>query len=235
MKRLWQRYAERINGAKLRERVLVFAACALALVALLNLALIEPALTKDRRLSREIGQRQAEIGKIQEEIKKVALGRKAEPDKEVLGRLDAIKRRTLEVEEKVSREQRNLVPPEQVGALLEEMLSRNRKLLLVEMKTLPVVNLAQRSIEGAKPAAITQAPKAPAAAAPVAGGNVYRHGVEITLTGGYMDLLSYLKDLEKLPRQMYWGQLDLRVLEHPQLSLKLSVFTLSLDPAWLVV
>ena len=55
------------------------------------------------------------------------------------------------------------------------------------------------------------------------------------MTGSYLDLLAYLKDLEKLPNQMYWGKLDLTVAAYPQVTLKLSVYTLSLDPAWLVV
>ena len=55
------------------------------------------------------------------------------------------------------------------------------------------------------------------------------------MSGTYLDLLAYLKDLEKLPSQMYWGKLDLNVAAHPQVTMKLSVYTLSLDLAWLVV
>ncbi len=240
MKALWHRYRERIDAATLRERVLVFGACALVIVALLNALLIEPALAKHRRLTLEISQRQSEIGKIQLEIKKVVLGRGAQPDKETLARLADIKRRMKDVEDKLAREQKNLVPPDQVGAMLGEILSRNRKLLLVEMKSLPAANLAPRPAAGQPVAA---APAAPAAAiAQTAQGStastpvgIFRHGVEITVTGSYLDLMSYLRDLEKLPRQLYWGQFDLTVVEHPQLRLKISVFTLSVDPAWLIV
>jgi hypothetical protein len=48
-----------------------------------------------------------------------------------------------------------------------------------------------------------------------------------------------LRDLEKLPRQMYWGRLELVSSVLPQgrshVTLKLSVYTLSLDLAWIVV
>ncbi len=243
MKELWHKYRERIDAATLRERVLIFGACALVMIVLLNALLIDPTLAKHRRISLEISQRQAEIGKVQLEIKKVVLGRQVQPDKETLARLADIRRRTKEVEDKLAREQKNLVPPDQVGAMLEEILSRNRKLLLVEMKSLPVANLAQRSASGQPAVAAPARPAVPApvAAPPAPGGaeavgpGVFRHGVEITVTGSYLDLMSYLKDLEKLPRQLYWGQFDLSVVDHPQLRLKIAVFTLSLDPVWLVV
>lgn len=235
MKELWHKYRERIDAATLRERVLIFGACALVMIALLNVLLIDPALAKHRRISLEISQRQAEIGKVQLEIKKAVLGRQAQPDKETLARLADIRRRTKEVEDKLAREQKNLVPPDQVGAMLEEILSRNRKLLLVEMKSLPVANLS-RSATG-QPAVTAPARQTPPAlgGAEAVGPGVFRHGVEITVTGSYLDLMSYLKDLEKLPRQLYWGQFDLSVVDHPQLRLKIAVFTLSLDPVWLVV
>lgn len=235
MKPTWQRYAARIDAASLRERILVFAAGALAVIALLNFLLVEPSLAKQRRLSQEIRQRQVEIARIQEEVRKLALGRQAGPNQAMLAQLEEMKRRALEMERRLEQEQRNLVPPEQVGALVEEMLSRNRKLSLVEMKSLPVVDLAPGATQATKPAASKPAENRSGGAVLRADAHLYRHGVEITVTGGYMDLLGYLRDLEKLPKQMYWGQMDLRVVEHPQISLKLSVFTLSLDPAWLVV
>ena len=240
MKRLWKRYVERMDAASLRERVMVFAATAVALVALLNAALIEPQLTVQRKLAREITLRQGEIKTLQEQLQKVALARQADPDKLNRDKLETLKRQVSEIEAKLVVEQRKFAPPEQVGKLLEEMLSRNRKLQLVDLRTLPVATLSRFAGESEKPAAQKPAADKPAAqkpapGTPAAGGQIYRHGVEITVSGSYLDLLEYLKDLEKLPSQMYWGRLELSVAAHPKVNLKLSVYTLSLDPAWMVV
>ena len=35
---------------------------------------------------------------------------------------------------------------------------------------------------------------------------VFKHGVQLTLRGNYLDLLQYVKALESLPQQMYLGQ-----------------------------
>ena len=238
MKRLWKRYVEKVDGSTLRERLMIFAAVAVALIALLNAALIEPQLAVQRKFSRDIVQRQGEIKALQEQVQKVALARQADPDKENRGRLDALRRQVTEIEAKLAVEQRKFAPPEQIGSLLEEMLSRNRRLQLVDMRTLPVASLSKTAGEPDKPAAQKPAAQkpAPGTPAPLAiGGQIYRHGVEIRVSGKYMDLLAYLSDLEKLPSQMYWGRMELSVATHPQVTLKLSVYTLSLNLAWLAV
>lgn len=230
MKQLWKQYADRIDGATLRERVMVFAAAVVILVLLMNSLLIEPQLARQKQLARDIAQRQQGIQALQQQLAKLAGERRANPDEAERARLTDARKRLAGIEAKLVEEQHKFAPPEQIGAILEEMLSRNRRLKLVDMRTLPVAPLeaaADKAAAGAKPA---QA-KPPAAKQ----GQVYRHGVELTVTGTYLDLLAYLKALEKLPSQMYWGKLDLSVAAHPQVTLKLSVYTLSLDPAWMRV
>jgi len=252
VKQLWQRYVQKVDGISLRERVMVFAVLAALLIFVLDAALISPQLAKQKRLSREVAQRQGEIKKMQEQLQQAALARQANPDEAVRRQLESLRQRIAETEAKLADEQRKFVPPEQVGALLDQMLSRNKRLQLVDMRTLPVANLADPAPapgEAAKPAApkpaaaaeksaaVAEKPAAakPAAKPPSAGSQIYRHGVEITLSGNYLDLLAYLRDLEKLPTQLYWGRVELSATAPPLVTLKLSVYTLSLDLSWLVV
>ena len=239
MKRLWKQYVERIDAASVRERVMIFAAAVVVIVVALNALLIEPELAKQKRASKEIAQRQAELKALQSQLEAMTAVRRADPDQAERLRLEDLKKRLGEVEAKLVQEQRKFAPPEQIGTILEEMLSRNRKLSLVDMRTLPVSALtpgADKPAAGKPPPDKPAAEKPAAAAQPAAGpGQIYRHGVELTVTGSYLELLAYLKDLEKLPSQMYWGKLDLSVAAHPKVALKLSVYTLSLDRAWLRV
>lgn len=242
IKRLWQQYAAKVDAATLRERVMIFAGAAVVLIALLNALLIEPEFIKQRKLAREVAQRQGEVRLMQEQLQKMALARQADPDQAARRQLEKLRRQVAEIDARLAEEQRKFAPPERIGALLEEMLSRNRKLQLVDLRTLPVAALA-RSGEAdksrEKPAAEKPASGASGTSSTsgtsAARGPIYRHGVEITVTGSYLDLLAYLRELEKLPNQMYWGKLDLNVAVYPQVTLKLSVYTLSLDLAWLIV
>jgi MSHA biogenesis protein MshJ len=48
-------------------------------------------------------------------------------------------------------------------------------------------------------------------------------------------LLAYVRDLEQLPTQLYWASLELDAADYPKVAMKLTVYTLSLDRAWLNV
>lgn len=229
MKRLWKQYADRIDAATLRERVMMFAGAVVVIVALLNELLIAPELAKQRRLSREVALRQTEIKALQGQLETLARARGADPDQADRRRLEESRKRLAEIDARLVQEQYKFAPPDRIGPILEEMLSRNRKLALVDMRTLPAAALGSGN---EKPAAEKPGASKPL---PTGAGYIYRHGVELTVSGAYLDLLAYLRDLEKLPSQMYWGKLELKVEKHPQVMLKLSVYTLSLDPAWMRV
>ncbi len=93
-----------------------------------------------------------------------------------------------------------------------------------------------------KMAAVASPPApAPAAAAPAPapsivpkpGSLLYRHGVEITVRGNYLDMIDYMAALEGMPTQLFWGGAKLEVEEYPSSRLTLTMYTLSLDPKWL--
>ncbi|MCG2584557.1 type II secretion system protein M [Massilia sp. TS11] len=83
-------------------------------------------------------------------------------------------------------------------------------------------------------------PTAPAAASAAAKGKeasaeqlLFRHAVEVTLEGNYLDLVAYMQALESMPTQLFWGRAKLDVIEYPNARLNLVVYTLSLDEKWM--
>jgi MSHA biogenesis protein MshJ len=58
---LWQRYAGRLNALTLRERVMVFAAVMVAVVALGYTLAIEPQLVRQKRLATAMLQKHSEM------------------------------------------------------------------------------------------------------------------------------------------------------------------------------
>ena len=224
MKQLWQRYAARIDSASLRERAMIFAAAALVLVTVLESLFIEPQLREQRRLAAEQTQRLAESAKLQAELQKIALSRRNDPNAEARQRIAALREELQNLNLEIVEQQKKFTAPEQMRTVLEEMLARNRKLRLLDLKTLPPATLSDaKAQEGSKN------PGSPAERL------IYRHGLEITLSGTYLDMLSYLTELEHLPTQVYWGSMDFSVAEYPNATLKLVVYTLSLDRAWMTV
>jgi len=143
-------------------------------------------------------------------------------DKQLRGELQDWRQRVNVGAEGLRRFDTTLVRPEQMLALLEQMLPRDGRLKVRELRS-----LGSAEAGAALPGAGTTVP----AAAPSAG--VYRHGVEITLEGSYPDLVAYLQALEAMPQRLLWGGLAMKVERHPQVRMTLKLYTLSLDRGWL--
>jgi len=210
-----KRYAERIDNASLRERALLFAAAALVLVFVMNALLIKPLRDTQRRLGTDLAQRQGELRTVQAELQRLARARDADPDAQNRRRAAELRAELAALEAKVAGEQKRFTSPQRMREVLEEMLERDKRLRLVDLKTLPITDLSASQGQ--------------------AGRRVFRHGVELTLAGSYLDLHAYLKALEGLSTQLYWGRAEMSVTGHPVATLKLTVYTLSFDQAWLVV
>jgi len=226
VKKLWQKYADRIDGTSLRERALIFFAAAFVTIAMVQVFLVAPMQEKQRRLTRDLGQSQSQIRALSEQTQSLVRSRAEDPDVQNRRKLEQLKRRLAELDRAMQGQQARFIDPRRIAGLLEELLTRNRRLQLVGLKSLPVSNLMQA--DAAKAAD-------PKAAKPAAERAIYKHGVELTVKGPYLDLLAYLRELERLPVQMFWSRMDLTAVEYPDSTLKLVVFTLSLDPAWMVV
>lgn len=231
MKRLWQRYAERIDALNLRERILVFSAAMLVLVALVHTLYIDTEVKKERRLTSAIAQKQAEARSLQDQLTKLVTSRGLDPDRAPREKLEEVRRQLAGIESQIATEERKFTAPEQMRMVIEELLAKSRAVQLKSMKNLPTTSIAEaRAQVDGKPAA-QGAPKAVSPSERL----VYRHGIEITVTGTYLSLLGYLADLERLPTQIYWGSLDIDASRYPGHTMRLVVYTLSLDRAWLNV
>jgi len=216
MKGLFKRYAERIDNATLRERVLMFAAAALALVFVVNGLLIKPLSDTQRRVSADLAAAEGEVRVLQAEVQRLARTRDADPDAHNRGRVKELRAEIASLDAKIAEEQRRFTTPQRMREVLEEMLERNKKSIrLVDLKTLPITDLAGTQGKTAR--------------------RVFRHGVELTLAGNYLDLHAYLASMERISTQLYWGKVEMSVPGYPVATLKLTVYTLSFDQAWLVV
>jgi MSHA biogenesis protein MshJ len=232
MKQYWGRLSDKIDGLTLRERGLVFFSLAFVVLGILYTFLIRPALEQQRRITSEVSQRESQIRVMNQQLSLALTNRREDPDAANRRKLEDLKRKLVDVQRSLAERQARLIAADRMAGLLEDLVARNAKLHLLELKTLPPVRL-----EPGAAASASAAPKSGTGGeAPNAGG-VYRHGVELTVQGGYFDLLSYVSQLEKLPAQIVWARVEVSSAdaEYPKVKMKLTLYTLSLDRAWLVV
>ncbi len=231
MKLYWELARSKIDALSLRERAIMFLVAAFLVFTLVNTLLIDPLLVKKAALSAEVVQQQEKMKELEVQVQvmmqeQLRAKREAE-DSPLPARLAELKLKLQEQESYLQSRSDQLVEPDKMAELLKQVLSQNDKLQLVELKTLPASSLVKKSVE--------TRPQSSAAGSVVVQKQIFKHGIQITVRGGYLDMLNYLASLEKMPTQMYWGEISFKVVKHPEAELTLTMYTLSLDETWLTV
>jgi MSHA biogenesis protein MshJ len=224
MKEYWTQLSGKFDVMTLRERVMVLASLIVAMVAIFNFLLLDPLSARKRQMTRELATARTGIATAANAQKLQA----GDPDAVKRAYRDALRKQLAKVDENMKALQKTLVPPDQMAKLLEGMLSRDRGLQLIGLRKLP----ARRFEVPGTPKA-DAAGTAKAATRPERG--IYQHSFELTVQGSYADLANYLARLEKLPWQMFWGKVSVDAEHYPKIVLTLTVHTLSLNKAWLIV
>lgn len=113
----------------------------------------------------------------------------------------------------LAQHQSMLVPARDMQPLLEGLLTQNGQLRLIRMRTLAPEEVKFAPVPGVS---FSQA-------------LLYRQRMEVTVGGGFMEMLAWLRSIEDMPRKLLWDGLTLRHDEAGQLSLTLIVHTFSPD------
>ena len=215
----------------MREKKIVAAATVIVIVMGGYTFWVEPAQLRSAALNKQIAQQKTEMQTLQEQVAGLKSQVK-DPDAPNKAALAEAKGQIAASEQVLRQYDSTLVPAERMPQLLQSLFVRHRGLELVSLQTLPPSPLLGPS--AAKPTEGKPADgKAPAPAAK--GGNIHKHGIEIKMAGNYLDLLAYVAELEGLPQKLIWGRMSLAVTAFPRSELTLTVYTLSLDPIWMVV
>jgi MSHA biogenesis protein MshJ len=234
MKALWIRISARIDAISLRERVMVCAAAiAVALFVIYHLG-IAPLMARQQQLRSNLAQHQARAAAADAEITSRMAAFSVNPDVEAIRQIAELKKQTVALQASLQAVQRGLVPPQKMAALLEQLMRANSKLRTVSLRTLPVSGLSEMTASGKALAAPAQA-QTPAAGARKPRELLYRHGVELVVQGGYLDMLAYMESLQALPSQLFWGRAQLDADNYPTATLTLTLYTLSLDDKWMTL
>jgi MSHA biogenesis protein MshJ len=229
MKRRWLQFTARVEALQPRERIMAFGAAVVVLVFLANTLVFGPLSRKEAALRSSLQQQAITIDGVAADIAGKARAYGNDPNAPLRQRLGELRAETARTSDELRAVQKGLVPPERIAPLLETILRANGRLKLVSLKTLPVTTLADGSTS-------TAASSAPAATPPPVVKSpdlLYRHGVELTVRGSYLDMVDYMHALETLPTQLFWGKAQLDAEEYPNVRLTLTLYTLSLDPKWM--
>ncbi|MDP3086889.1 MAG: MSHA biogenesis protein MshJ [Methylotenera sp.] len=237
LSQFWGAVNSKFDALNKRERWLVFGASTFVAYSLVNALFLSPVLAKKKILSGEVSADQAQIQALQQQITVMNSQEIIDPDaqnKQLIANLQA---NIQSIDSKLEGMQSSLISPDKIPELLRSLLKKNGKLKLIELKTMPATGLLESP--QAQNNTTTTSPEFPETAPSIINktidGIAFKHGVEITVEGRYLDLLDYVSQLENTSWHILWSKAALTT-EHPPVSqLKLTVYTLSLDKTWLSI
>jgi len=198
IKRYWQPIASRIDEMTLRQRGMLFVTLSLAVVALAHMLLIEPVLVKQKALIERSKRDQSQLSAVRAQLESVIRQQETDPEQNALRGLE---QQLATAEKSLATKKEGFAAATRLPGLMKDLLGKGRAVKLESLRVLPGTQLE--------------------------GSPLYRHGVEMTITGTYFELLQYLADLERLPARLLWGSAELRAEQYPEVRLAVQIFTLS--------
>ncbi|RRU74520.1 MSHA biogenesis protein MshJ [Stutzerimonas xanthomarina] len=147
----------------------------------------------------------------------------ADPNRPYRDALDVARTNREQILRSIDEETRSLVSPARMKALLQDLLRRQPHLQMVALQSFstPLELPAPDAAKGAPPAAVS----------------FYRHGLRLTLQGGYFDLLDYLQAVQNSGWRLHWDSLDYHIDEAgpDKARITLELHTLSREAGWVGV
>ena len=232
MSKMLAAWQAKFDALSLRERLMVAIAAFAATYFLVDALLLGSWQRQNAGIKATLLEQRAESARTAAQVQEQQVRAGSHPDALARARIREIEQKIAAIDASLQSSSKQLVPPERMASLLEDLLKGNKRLQLVKLATLPAEALLAR--EPASGAAQAAEPMQAAAEQP-AGQNIFKHGVELTLRGSYFDMLDYLAQIEALPWQMYWGRLRLEARDYNRPMLTLTLYTLSLDKTWLTI
>lgn len=212
----------RLDARAPRERLLLAVTLLAVLTVLWYMLLVEPLNLRRKALEAQANSIEVTVTTLAQEAATIAAGAAQDPDAENLQQKVLLEEEVGQLDERLASLTGELISPQEMLVVLEEMLKRRRQLSLTRLENLPSEPLLEP-------------PTVDSPTEKVQHRNLYRHPLRIELTGSYLETLAYLQSLEQLPRKVYWQDLELSIQEHPQAKITVTVYTLSLKEDWIGV
>lgn len=125
----------------------------------------------------------------------------------------SIKERIERSKQALAQQQAMLISAREMRSLLEGLLIQNGRLQLVSMRTLPPEDVKFAPVPGV---ALSQS-------------MLYRQSMDVSVSGSFIEVLTWLRSVEALPRKLLWDSLALKTNDSGVVTLTLQVHTFSPD------
>lgn len=207
---------EKISALSAREKVLLVATGFVLVVGVLDYFVVQP--VRDQRTSMEIQIDNLKVQQRNFDQQLVELTEQIANDPAMIAEreIEGLDKAIVKSESRLRTFTDTLVSPNEMGAMLRDILDSQKNLKLVELKNLAVAPILSED-ENESNEDI----------------GLFRHPVRLIFEGNYSNTLKYLAKLESMDNRFYWSRFDYQVLDYPTAQVSLSIYTLSTQQWWI--
>lgn len=215
-----------------RERIIVVLALFLIPIYLFAELVFLPAQKEQKQLTTQYQTAKQDVLSLQLQLLELEGALNNDPDQDKRDQIGSLREQITSFDRLLQSNLSGLVPPQQMAAMLRGMVSQHKGLTLISLKNrvpFPLVTTVELSSERGDAVPddeLTLNRKT----APV----LYRHAIEVQLTGSYLDTLHYLHQLQGLSQRLFWDSVDIEMSDrYPSARVMLNVYTLSFQEGWI--
>lgn len=218
---LWLRdLMDRFDQLSLRERIILLVAAVLLIALIWDSIFMNPLDRERKNRLQQVDVLRAEVSGLEQSIETMVAQGADDPDKNRKDEAGKLRAEIVDLDHRLEGATAGLIAPKEMTQVLEQVMHKAKRLTLHNLRSLPP--------EGVK----VPGRELGASAQPI---SVYRHGVELELSGGYLDTLYFLESLEDLPWHFFWDRIEFVADPPSKGHIKLRLYTLGLDKDWIGV
>ena len=193
MKADWKQQLARINALSLRERVMLFASVAFVMVALADTLVWSPAAAKRKALVAEQAAAAKELDTLRQRLADASSTSQPDsPRGQMLAKIAQARAELQAVDRQVNENLGDGKRLANLPDLMDQVLRRHERLTLTHL-----VTANDRPTDKSTESALRW------------------QAVDLGVSGGYLDLLQYLADLEQALPELRWGPMQINTKQTP--------------------
>ncbi|ARN73596.1 hypothetical protein [Oceanicoccus sagamiensis] len=215
---------QKIDSLNQRERILVLLTALVLVVMLLQIALLDPLLSKRQKLASNIKSLNSQIQQQSNEKTILEARLTAGINRDKIKRREQLQSQREQLNKKIEASLVAMIPPRLMPEVLERVLAETKGLKLLSIANKPVVAVVRqqpKTDNSGSDAAVQQA--------------LYNHGFILQLKGNYMEAITYFEKLSELPWRFHWDDMRYQVEQYPNAIITLEVHTVSMSEEWIGV
>jgi MSHA biogenesis protein MshJ len=215
------------DGLKKHEQNLLFFVIPLTIIAVFFVLLIEPEIKISQGLTKSVSTLEKQLVLSRQSNDELLKQSQIDPNATVTQQIAGLQKKLALLNSEFEGELNQLVSPQAMPVLLQQLFERAGSLSLINMKSVAPQVLMTNSTNSKR---LDEKPSVSSAQQ-----TIFRHGIEITFEGSFFATREFLSQAEGLGWKLYWQDLSYVVGEHPNAVTKMTLFTLSTSEAFIGV